>query len=213
MKYLFSTAVLMAAFAFGAFAQEKTLTELKNEAVAAITAKDFAGALALYEQAMPLMADSPDGVVYYNAAVCAKKIEQDEKALKYYSESQKINYKGSNSCLNVALLQEKLGQDEEMVKTLIDGVAKYPGTKDVEQMKTKLVNYYLIEGSKPYNAAADILKQKYADQAELDKLVAAANVKYAEAKPFFEMAAQYGDPADERISKPLAEINSRLTAE
>jgi hypothetical protein len=78
-------------------------------------------------------------------------------------------------------------------------------------MKTMLVNYYLVEGSKPYNAAGAILAQaKPTDQAELDKIVASANEKFTEAKPWFDKAAQYGDATDERITKPLAEINSRL---
>jgi hypothetical protein len=211
MKYFLSTALLVSAFWIGANAQEKSLTELKNEAVKAIQAKDFKTGLALYEQAMPLMTDAPDGVVYYNAAYCAKTINDDEKALKYYTESEKIRYKGSNSLLNVALLLEKLGRDEEMEQALISGVSKYPGTKDLEQMKSKLVTYYLIEGSKPYNAAGAILAQaKPTDQAELDKVVASANEKFAEAKPWFEKAALYAEPGDERITKPLAEINSRL---
>lgn len=210
MKRFIFSAILVASVMFSAQAQEKSLVDLKNEAVKAIQAKNYKEGLALYEQAIPLMESAPEGLVYYNAAYCAKTINENEKAIKYYLESEKLKYKGSSSLLNVAVLLDETDRKAEMEKLLVEGVDKYPGTKDLEKMKTLLVNYYLIEGSKPFNEAGTILTQKYADQAEYDKILANANEKFAEAKPWFDKAAKYGDPTDERIAKPLAEINSRL---
>lgn len=214
MKYLLTVTLVLMTSLTGIFAQEKSAIDLKNEAVEALKVNDFKKSLELYEQAMTMMTEEEvDGAMVFNAAFCARKLENHEKAVKYYAWSEKLNYKADMSCYYVGDAYSKLGKEAEMEKVLLEGIEKYKTSKYLDHMKKMVVNYYLIEGSKPYNAAGTILAgAKPSDQKELDELVAKANEKFAEAKPWFEKALNL-IPNDERATKPLAEIEGRLNGQ
>ncbi len=213
MKYLLSAVfVISAMFANVSAQEEKSATTLKNEAVKALKVKDYAKALSTYEQVMEMTKDAPEGVVYYNAATSARSLNNFEKAITYYKQSETLNYRPDQSAFNVAYSLNKMDKSAEMADVLVAAIEKYSASKDLDKMKSMLVTYYLVEGSKPFNAAADLLKgAKPADQKELDELNTKVKVKFTEAKPWFEKAAQYAAADDERITKPIAEINSRLS--
>lgn len=210
MRHLFVCS-LMLFFAIAISAQEKSVTDLNNEAKVAIAAKDFQKALPLLEEAMQKQAgQEADAAMIFNAAHCARQLEQYEKAIKYYSEAEKLNYKADMACFYVASSYKKLDKDSEVEKTLVEGIQKYSDSKVLPNMKKMLVDYYLVEGSKSFNEANQILGSSTpANQEELDALVAKANVKFAEAKPWFEKALVYA-PDDERVIKPLTDIKQRL---
>ena len=213
MKYLLSAVfVISAMFANVSAQEEKSATTLKNEAVEALKVKDYAKALSTYEQVMEMTKDAPEGVVYYNAATSARSLNNFEKAITYYKQSETLNYRPDQSAFNVAYSLNKMDKSAEMADVLVATIEKYSASKDLNKMKSMLMTYYLVESSKPFNAAADLLKgAKPADQKELDELNAKVKVKFTEAKPWFEKAAQYAAADDERITKPIAEINSRLS--
>ncbi|PZX15347.1 tetratricopeptide repeat protein [Breznakibacter xylanolyticus] len=212
MKYLVTAALAVTVLFSTVNAQEeKSAITLKNEAVDALKVKDYKKALATYEQVMEITKDAPEGVVYYNAATCARTLENYDKAIEYYKQSESLSYRPDQSAFYVGYALNKLDKDAEMEVYMTSIMEKYAASTILDKMKALVITYYLKEGSKPYNEAADMLKAaKPADQKELDELNAKVKVKFAEAKPWFEKAAKYAAADDERIVKPMAEINSRL---
>jgi tetratricopeptide (TPR) repeat protein len=212
MKYLITLA-LATSFLFANAQEEKSAITLKNEAVEALKVKDYTKALGIYEQVMTMTKDAPEGVVYYNAATSARSLESYEKAIEYYKVSETLNYRPDQSAFYVGFILNKQNKDAEMETVMLAAIEKYATTsKILDKMQAMLINYYLVQGSKPFNEAADILKgAKPADQKELDELNVKVKVKFEEAKPWFDKAAKYTAADDERVTKPLTEIKTRLS--
>ena len=80
MKYL-ATLSLVLMMAFGATAQEESAAELKNQGNEALRAKNYKGALELFEKAIAAWGDEEmDAAMVYNTATSARKIKNYEKA-------------------------------------------------------------------------------------------------------------------------------------
>ncbi len=214
MKNLLLISVVLLTSLVSIRAQDKTAVDLKNEGTEALKANNFQLAMDLYEQALDKMAgEEPDGQMVFNAGYCARKLENNEKAVKFYQLSEQYNYRPDMSCFYVAYALDKLGRSEEMEKVLIAGMDKYKDSKYVTHMTKMLVDYYLVEGSKPFNEASKILASAAtAAPEEYDAIRAKAREKFTEAKPWFDNAAKYAAD-DERVTKPLKEIETRLAAQ
>ena len=211
MKYFVSLAIVLLSLV-SLSAQDKTVDDLIVEADQAVEAKNFAGALSLYEKAMAKggLGES-EGKVYFNAAHCARKSKKYDKAVKYYSKSEKLNYKPDMSSYYIAYSYKELGQGDKEEQTLVNAITKYSKSKYINHMKKMLVTYYLAEGSVPFNEGNNILGSEtpMTDEA-LVELYDKANVKFKEAKVWFEKAKKYA-PTDEKVLTTLKEIETNLS--
>ena len=216
MKYLLTLSFVLFMFA-GAIAQDKTAAEYKNEGNAALKAKNYKLALENYEKAVTNWEDGVemDSKMVYNAATCARKIKDYDKAIKFYTQSKELNYRADIATYYIALSLKNQGKEEEMEKVLKSAITEFANSKYVGHMKKMLVTYYLKEGSVPYNAATKIwatynnLGESQRTQELYDKTAVKANVKYEEAKPWFAKVLEI-DPNNANAKKVLAEINDNL---
>lgn len=213
MKYFLTVAFALMSM-ISVLGQDKSGEDLMKEGDIAVQAKEYAKALPIYEQSIAKGGlGENEGKVNFNAAFCARKLKKYDKALKLYSKAEKLNYKGAMSSYYIAYSYNKLDQGAKVEETLIPAIEKYSKSKYINHMKKMLVNYYLVEGSVPFNAGNEILgSEQPQTQEELDALVAKANVKFEEAKVWFEKAAKYA-PTNEKVTGTLAEIEKHLSGE
>lgn len=212
MKYFMSLA--FALLSVLAVAQDKNANDLMREGDIAVDSKNYAAGLPLYEKAMAVGGEiENEGKLYFHAATCARKLKKYNKAIKYYTKSESLGYKSDNSSYYIAYSYNKLDQGENVEETLVSAIDKYSKSKYIKHMKKMLVNYYLGEGAVPYNEGNTILgsAQPQTD-AELAELEAKANVKFSEAKVWFDKAVKYA-PTNEKVTATLADIESRLSGE
>jgi len=216
MKYLLTLSLVLFMFA-GAFAQDKTAAEYKNEGNAALKAKNYKLALENYEKAIANWEDGTemDSKMIYNAATCARKIKDYDKAIKYYTQSKDLKYRADLATYYIAYSLKNQGKEKEMEQVLTNALKEFPNSKYLGHMKKMLVTYYLKEGSVPFNDATKIwdtynnLSESQRTQELYDKTAVKANVKYEEAKPFFDKVLTI-DPNNASAKKALAEINDNL---
>jgi len=216
MKYLLTLSFVLFMFA-GAIAQDKTAAEYKNEGNAALKAKNYKQALENYEQAIANWEDGVemDSKMIYNAATCARKIKDYDKAIKYYTQAKELNYRPDLATYYIALSLKNQGKEDEMEKVLTNALTEYPDSKYIGHMKKMLVTYYLKEGSVPFNEATKIwetynnMSESQRTQELYDQTAIKANKKYEEAKPYFEKALSV-DPNSPSAKKAMAEINDNL---
>lgn len=143
-------------------AAEKTFAQLKNEGNAAITAKDYAKALDLYEQALVKWGDKPiaDTSMIYNMGYCAYSAKNYEKALKYFDQSYSMNYKQVNSLIYKADSYKALKNDAENLKALETALSIAP---DDAKVKSKLGAYYVKSANSFYSKGSSILNKANAE--------------------------------------------------
>jgi len=213
MKYLLTVSFVLFALAGSVLAQEKTAAELKNEGNDALRNKDYKAALELYEKDLDnWSAEEPvDEAMVYNMATCARRIENYDKAIKYYGMSEQQGFRGDISSYYIAYSLKKQDNEDEMEKVLVSAIEEYSSSKYLGHMKKMLVTYYLKKGSEPFNEASQILASaQNADPSQYDEINARANEAFAKAKPWFEKALEY-DPDNESAKATLEEINKRLS--
>ncbi len=210
MKLTVKLFCLLMAMPFVMNAQEKSADEYKNEGNEFVRSQDFKSALASYEEAIKLWGDSVDVATVYNAADCARKIKNNEAAVKYYKMAEGLNYKGDFCTFFVADIYKAEGKDAEMESTLQEGIEKYKTGKPVELIKKSLATYYLKQGLEPYNEAGKILASAAtAKPEEYEGITAKANEKFAEARVFVDKVLAI-DAQNANAKKMMEEIKARL---
>lgn len=210
MKLTVKLFCLFLALPFVMAAQEKSADDFKNEGNEFVRAKNYKSALASYEQAISLWGDSLDAATVYAAADCARRIKNSETAIKYYKQSEALDYKGDFCTYYIADILKDAGKDAEMEEVLLAGIEKYTSGKPAQLMKKALVTHYLKQGLEPYNEAGKILATTAtAKPEEYEGITAKANEKFAEARPFVEKALAL-DAANENAKKMMSEIVSRI---
>ncbi|MGQ1890559.1 tetratricopeptide repeat protein [Thermophagus sp. OGC60D27] len=212
MKYFLSVSVVLFLFAGSLFSQEKTAAEFKNEGNDALRNKDYKTALELYEKSLKNWgSEEPvDDAMIYNMATSARRIENYDKAIKYYKMCEEKGFRGDIASYYIAFSLKKQNKEEEMEKELLTAIEKYKTSKYLGHMKKMLVTYYLKKGAEPFNEASQILASaQNADPSQYDEINNRANEAFAKAKPWFEKALNY-DPNNASAKKSLDEINNRL---
>ncbi len=211
MKYLLSFSFLMM-MGFGALnAQDKSAVEYKNEGNTAYNAKDYKKALGLYEQAIAKGTDPVDVELVYATATCARKVNADETAVKYYSQSIKANNKADISTYYLALSYKALGQMDEYEKTLVDGIKTYSTSKYLSHFKKELVSYYVIASNDFYTKGNDILKTRLDDNRDQwDAIKESAKVEYDQATDLANKALKY-DAKNENAKTILNSITTNMS--
>lgn len=81
-----------------------------------------------------------DTVAVYNAGLAAERGEMYEEALEQYQQAIDLNYQGGTTYVLVALLHEKLGNEDAYLETVREGRAAYPTDTDLIRME---LNHYL----------------------------------------------------------------------
>jgi len=147
--------VFLLFISFGSLMAQETAT-LKNAGNDALKAKDYAKALENYEKVMAVTGTAaPDYAMIYNSAVCAIQIKNYEKAAKYFDQTIAGNYKPEDSFFNKAMVLKLQKKNEEYLKVMNEGIAKFP---ENTKFKADLSKYYLMEGNVQYNNGATLLK-------------------------------------------------------
>jgi tetratricopeptide (TPR) repeat protein len=212
MKYLVVVGLFL--FSLGAIAQDEiSHVELKNQGNEALRGNNFAEALGLYESALASWPEDEDidAMMVFNMATCARRENQHEKALEYYTKSVEIGYRADFSTFYMADALNKLSREQEMEGILVKAIEDYKSSSVVAHMRRMLTTYYLRQGAEPYNRASQILASAAnADPSQYNEITARANEAFAQSKPWFEKVLEV-DPGNESAQASLREVNSRLS--
>jgi tetratricopeptide (TPR) repeat protein len=135
-------------------AQEKSAKDYKIEAADAYKAKDFKKGLSSFEKAIALYeADGKtDTTLYFNAGICAMKIEDYQKSVTFFDRSVSLDYKSCKSLLYKATALKKLERYAEMEEVCNIGLKDCK--EDSNDFNDLLFQYYLASGLDIFNAAA-----------------------------------------------------------
>lgn len=212
MKYL-ATLSLVFMISLGAFAQEESAAELKNQGNEALRAKNYKGALELFEKAIGAWGEEPmDEAMVYNAATCARKIKDYDRAVKFYGESKKLGYKADASTYYIASALKSADKDEEMVKVLLAGIDEHGTSKYVAHMKSMLAGYYVKESNALYTKGQEILNTRVdGNRDQWDAIKEKAKVVFDESSALAKKALEY-EPANENAKAILTGIEGFLNS-
>ena len=81
-----------------------------------------------------------DTVAIYNAGLAAERAENYDVAIEQYNKAIDLGYEGGRMYVFLALMHEKLGNEEKYVETVMKGREAYPGNADLIRME---LNHYL----------------------------------------------------------------------
>ena len=156
------------------------------------TPEGYENAQQLYFGAGELMrmVDVLDTNAYFNAAVCAEKIERFDLSLESWKVLAEHNYRGGLAYYYMAFSYKKMDDDEKYQKSIEDGLTKHPNLKE---LIIESVNYNLANGNK--KAALDALEK--AIQADPNN----KTVYYAAGSTFQDLMDQEGDKIDDETRK------------
>jgi tetratricopeptide (TPR) repeat protein len=215
MKKVLVTVLLIFGVSF-VFAQDKTAKDYKIEGAEAYKAKDYQKGLTSFEQAINLYeADGKtDTSLYYNAAICAIKVDNYQKAVQYFNRSAELDYKVCKSDLYKANALLKLENYDEMEKVASAGTTKCPKYKS--KFNDLLFQHYLKSGLDIFNGAAKM-------QAEVTPLATSDPDKYKEemvkvkeefkkSLPLLEKAKAI-EPNDDNVNKAINQANEIIATE
>ncbi|WP_439185678.1 tetratricopeptide repeat protein [Carboxylicivirga taeanensis] len=212
MKYL-ATLSFVLMIAFGAFAQEESAAEFKNQGNDALRSKNYKGALELFEKAIAAWGDEEmDNAMIYNAATCARKIKNYEKAQKYYEEAVKLNYKADVSTYYIASSLKSRDMDAEMEKVLLAGIENYSTSKYVGHMKKMLAVYYVKESNEYYVKGQEILNTRVdGNRDQWDAIKEKAKTVFDQSSEFSKKALEF-DAANKNAKAILEGIDTFLAS-
>jgi tetratricopeptide (TPR) repeat protein len=174
--------------------------------------KDYPNALASYEKALEV-SEGNGGALLLNAAVTAYRLENFEKAVKYFDQAYQAGFKAEDALLNKAMALKKMDNDEAYKETLVTGAEKFPGNKKITGA---LANVYVQEGNALYKDGVEILNAANtkvndgslttdddAYKAEVEK----AKAEFGKAAVVLENALKL-DPENQNAQKLLEAINA-----
>ena len=115
-----------------------------QQAVNDFNAEKFENATKMFEQSIVIRKDfgQTDTLAMYNAGLSSEKGKNTDKAIEYYQKCMELNYKGGRVYYDVAKLQQETGDVDGAIKTLNDGLKKYP---EDQTLLTSSINIYLKE--------------------------------------------------------------------
>ncbi len=205
MKRLLFAVILI--FGVGSlYAQDKSARDYKIEAAEAYKAKDYQKGLDSFEKSIQLYEAEGkiDTTLYYNAAICAIKVQDYEKAANYFTRSMELDYKTCKAQLYKANALKKLDRNDEMEALCLDGVQNCPRYKS--RFNELLFQHYLVAGLDIFNNAAkmqaDITPLATSDPDKYKVEMEKVKAEFNRSLPLLEKAYEL-DPNDENVKKAL----------
>ncbi|OFX30875.1 MAG: hypothetical protein A2X08_13495 [Bacteroidetes bacterium GWA2_32_17] len=134
-------------------------SQFVNEGVLYFNKKDYQSALSSFENNIAInrlpAINQIDTIVLFNAAISAQNSGNNKAAIEYYNQLVKMEYGGSQVCLDLAKLYKTEGNNEEYINTIKNGLKTYI-TDDIILIN-ELANYYIEIGK---NDEAEIYVDK-----------------------------------------------------
>lgn len=209
MKYILSVTLLLFTMLGANYAQEeKSAAEFKNEGNAALKADDYKTALASFEAALGVWdeAEDMDAAMVYNTATCARKLNNNEKALKYYAQSKELAYKEDVATFYMGMAYKDMGKDEEMEKVLLDGIEEFPNSKYIVYMKKELGTHYVKQANDFFMNGIAILNTRVdGNREEWDAIKEKAKVEFDRAIELADKTLKY-----DAKNKPASTIKTKI---
>ncbi|MBN1337844.1 MAG: hypothetical protein JXA03_00895 [Bacteroidales bacterium] len=198
------------------WSQDKTARDYKIEAAEAYNAKDYVKGLEAFEKAIVLYEDAGeiDTSLYFNAAVCAYKSDDYEKAVSYFTTSLNMGYKSCSAMLFKANSLRKLEKYDEMEEICNQGTATCKGSAD--KFNEILLNYYRKEGLEIYNNAAKVQAAAtpliQSDKAKYDSEMEKVKTEFRRALIWLNKAKNI-DPADQSVNDAIDGANKVINGQ
>jgi tetratricopeptide (TPR) repeat protein len=196
-------------------AQDKSAKEYKIEGADAFKAKDFTKGLESFEKAISLYEaeGKTDTSLYFNAAICAMKVDNYDKAIGYFDKAIQLNYKVCKSLLYKATSLKKLETYDQMEVVCNSGVTQCP--ENAKDFNDLLFQYYLVSGLEIFNNAAklqaDVTPLAKSDPEKYKSEIEKVKDEFRKSLPMLEKAQKL-NPADENCNKAIKQANEILTA-
>jgi tetratricopeptide (TPR) repeat protein len=115
--------------------------------------KDYANAVASFEQAIATATEGVDAL-NYNAGIAAYRGKLNEKAVGLFGKAYEMGYKGESSIYYKAVALKGLNKDVEYKAALVEGNTKFPGD---DKIGKALAGVYVTEGNELYKKGAAIV--------------------------------------------------------
>ena len=206
MKKLVLISFLLTAVVFLFAQEEKTARDYKIEGADAYKAKDYQKGLDAFEKAIQLYEaeGKTDTSLYYNAAICAIKVDNYEKSVTYFDKSIELDYKTCKAMLYKANALHKMEAGDKIEEASLAGVEKCPKYK--KKFNEILFTHYLKAGLEIFNNAAkmqaDITPLASSDPDKYKQEMEKVKAEFEKSLPYLEKAYEI-DPADENAKKAL----------
>lgn len=190
-----------------AYAQEeKTARDYKVEGADAYKAKDYQKGLESFEKAIQLYEAEGkiDTSLYFNAAICAIKIDDYEKTVTYFDRSIELDYKPCKSRLYQATALHKMEAGDKIEEACLTGIEKCSSYKS--KFNEILFSHYLKQGLEIFNNAAkmqaDVTPLANTDPEKYKQEMEKVKSEFERSLPLLEKAHDI-DPADANATKAL----------
>jgi tetratricopeptide (TPR) repeat protein len=115
--------------------------------------KDYANAVASFEQAIATATEGVDAL-NYNAGIAAYRGKMNEKAVGLFGKAYEMGFKGESSIYYKAVALKGLNKDVEYKAALLEGNTKFPGD---DKIGKALAGVYVTEGNELYKKGAAIV--------------------------------------------------------
>jgi tetratricopeptide (TPR) repeat protein len=197
-------------------AQDKTAKDYKIEGAEAYKAKDYQKGLTSFEKSIQMYeADGKvDTSLYYNAAICALKVDNYDKSLQYFNRSISLGYKPCKSQLYKANAYKKKEDYATMETECNSGITSCPKYK--KKFNDLLFGYYLKSGLDIFNAAAkmqaDVTPLASTDPDKYVTEMEKVKAEFNKSIPMLEKANAI-DPDDQNCTKALNQARKIVATE
>jgi tetratricopeptide (TPR) repeat protein len=207
--------VLLVCFSFSSLYSQDAMT-LKNEGNKAMSAQQWAIALAKYEKALSVWGNRPaDQAMIFSMGACAYRVNDMKKSLKYIDMSIAAGHNLDMAYQYRVCIMKAQNNNDGYLKTLKEGLAKVPNSK---VMKETLAKLYFTEGDKHYHEALEIMRNAVA-QVKAGKYPASdkafkdqndrARTDFKEAMKFMNMSLEL-NPNDEKAKTVKTNCQNQL---
>ncbi len=198
--------------ATGAFAQDKTYAQLKNEGQQYFKEKKYQQALESYQAAIAALTDSTDIAIVFNAGYSANKSKNYELAYTYFTQCEEAGYKKGESAYYKAGTLKAQGKTEEYEAALEAGYNTYKDGSIARAFKKDYARVIRDKAYKLYNEGSEVQKTMQTAKADkMDALKAEALEKFNEAKPLIEQSLEV-NPDDQNAQKIKEGIDKQIAA-
>lgn len=211
MKKLFLT-LAVAAISMLSFAQESA-ADFKNAGNEALRAKNIQGALENFEKAISAWEAAGEEVemaTVYNAADCARKLNENDKAIELFKKCEAGDYKTDYCAYYIAKAIEKKGDIEGTKAQLTSAMEKFTEGKVASFIRKDLAKIYVNEAKVSYDKGSEILKEVASAKPEqYAEIQGRAKEEFKKALPIFEKAGEI-DPTNKNVSVFINAIKDQL---